>query len=211
MNSILATATVSGKTVTVYYDTEAEDPRQYMCGAIVAFSMGIDTSPKSTFHGQSTMDFISTLTGGEHESFISVTKAAIEHGVTPDELLAEFAKERGYPIVAPLYCYRHGLVALSLTPYACKWDSAQVGFVVVSNHDLVEYGFVKDGATPTSDDIALALEGVKKDLALYQDYLNGDVYRVVVENVESGEQVESCGSVYGDPDQIVKDALNELA
>ncbi|QXN71144.1 hypothetical protein RCDURKIN_88 [Rhodobacter phage RcDurkin] len=211
MNSILATTTVNGKTVSVYHDTEPDDPRQYMCGAVVAFSMGIETSPKSKFHGQSTMDFVSALTGGEHESFISVTKAAIEADMTPDELFAKLAKERGYPIVVPLYCYRHGLVALSLTPFACKWDSAQVGFLVISNEELVEYGFVKDGSAPTKEEIDLTLEEAKKDLSLLQDYLNGDVYRVVIEDDVSGEQIECYGSVYGDPDQIVKDVINELA
>lgn len=86
---------------------------------------------------------------------------------------------------SPLYGYAHGRVALSDSPFACPWDSGQVGFVYVS-----------DKVKP-----ARLGERLKYLTAL----INGDMHMVSVEEVkvEAGslvtkEELFSCGGIMSD-------------
>jgi hypothetical protein len=88
----------------------------------------------------------------------------------------------------PLYIYVHGGVALSLTPFADRWDSAQCGYVVVEADDR-----------ETARSMASAL------VDTWNAFLSGDVYRYQVERVttcnlghEHAEVLGSCGGFYSE-------------
>ena len=50
-----------------------------------------------------------------------------------DEMENELKARHKY--VFPVYMYEHGNVALSTTPFSCKWDSCRVGFAVVDDDE----------------------------------------------------------------------------
>jgi hypothetical protein len=88
--------------------------------------------------------------------------------------------------VLPLYLYDHSGLALSTTPFACPWDSGQVGWIVATSCD--EYG----------GDVEATRKRLLAEVEEYHQYLSGDVWGYVVRNGD--EVVDSCFGYYGRDD-----------
>lgn len=95
------------------------------------------------------------------------------------------ALDRG--IILPLYLYDHSGLAMSTGPFACPWDSGQVGYIVCSPESL---------RTDFKDNWELAEKCLKGEVATYNQYIGGDVYGFVVYDDED-EIVDSCTGFYG--------------
>ena len=117
-----------------------------------------------------------------------IIKSLIEDGYEPDEAQdeADSGHVPGYSAF-PLQAYIHGGVHLSLSGFECPWDSGQVGWVFVKEADH-------------RDDFGeheTARHRVAKSLVHeWNQYLNGDVWVVCIENGD-GEILDSYGGVYG--------------
>ena len=98
---------------------------------------------------------------------------SIDEIATEDQLLS-FLKEEGYNIL-PVYMYNHSGICISTTPFSCKWDSGQIGYIY-SRED--------------TDDI------LKADIGLYSSYLEGDVYCYDILDADN-DVVDSCCGIYG--------------
>jgi len=99
-------------------------------------------------------------------------------GYRSPEEARETAKAEG-KILFPLSAYIHSGVALYLgTHRTCRFDSGQVGYIVVDPNDI-----------PNPEAAASAL------VATWNQYCEGDVYFVRAEHA-SGEE-EACGGIYG--------------
>lgn len=85
--------------------------------------------------------------------------------------------------ILPLFAYIHGGVALSLGAFGCRWDSGQVGYVLVS----------KDMNDPESAAKTLVEE--------WQRYLDGEVYGY---RSSFEDDVDSCYGFHS-----IDDALEE--
>ena len=88
--------------------------------------------------------------------------------------------------VLALHAYIHSGVALSLSdqhyPFDDRWDACQVGYVLVKKGEW--------GKDHTAEDLAQGL------VDTWNQYLGGDVWGIVVEDVD-GEHVDSCWGFYG--------------
>lgn len=99
----------------------------------------------------------------------------------------------------PLYLYDHSGITMKTTPFGCRWDSGQVGFIYISRKDACkEYGW-KVMTKKREDLTCLYLEGEVED---YDKFISGEVYVVtVVEHDEDGDIVDSnvdcCGGYFG--------------
>ena len=117
----------------------------------------------------------------------------------PEEFRQEFNDKNA--IILPLYLYDHSGITMNTTGFSCGWDSGQVGFIFVSKEDVrKEYGVKR--ISPKLK--ARVIEYLKKEVEIYDNYITGEVYRVVVEKENEGEmeEVESCGGFYGDNFEI---------
>ena len=94
--------------------------------------------------------------------------------------------EEDYSII-PLSAYIHSGVSLYIgTHKRCEWDSGQVGYVLVKK-------------TLDTD----ATEEAERLVGIWNTYLSGDVWRVVVEKLHCGEcdtweEYESLSCIYGE-------------
>jgi len=134
-----------------------------------------------------------------------------------DEEDFEVAVEKVYEwindnvIIKPLYLYDHSGQTISTSPFSCRWDSGQVGFIYCTleqaekNFTVVDgmvkewYGKNEGQMIPLKDVVERCMEG---EVETYDQYLRGDVYGFLVEewNPEVGcgwETVDSCGGFYG--------------
>jgi hypothetical protein len=75
--------------------------------------------------------------------------------------------------ILPLYLIDHSGLSMSVGSFGCLWDSGQVGYIIGDDE-----------------------ESMKNDVAVYDQYLRGDVWIVTVKH-PSGETIESLGDIYG--------------
>ena len=92
----------------------------------------------------------------------------------------------------PVYMYDHGGISISTTPFSCKWDSGQVGFIFVEKSKVrYEYSVKKITKELKEKVMEIALD----EIETLNQYLSGDVWTVVIED-ESGDMV-FCSGFYG--------------
>lgn len=115
--------------------------------------------------------------------------------------------------ILPLYLYDHSGISMSTGSFGCPWDSGQVGYMFVTKEKaraewgthnmlpIMEDGVCKgytQGEPRTDADYYKLLEG---EVETYDQYLTGDVYGYIVEELdEDGDVVEehdSCWGFYG--------------
>ncbi len=99
-------------------------------------------------------------------------------------------------IVLPLYMYDHSGITISLTPFSCRWDSGQVGFVQIPREKMLKE-FNKKIFTKKLKE--KALEIAKREVETLDSYICGNVYGFVINEYE-----DSCWGYYS-----IEDALDE--
>lgn len=110
--------------------------------------------------------------------------------------------EDGSLIGLPVYAYVHSGVTIRTSPFNCRWDSGQSGYVYCTKEKAIKE-FGKKILTKRVEEAALKC--LQAEVKVFDQYLTGDVYGVVVQRVlrdeegdEAGtEELESCGGFYG--------------
>lgn len=117
-----------------------------------------------------------------------------------EELKVQLIDDHAPIAILPVYLYDHSGLAVSTTPFACPWDSGQVGYILMNREQAVEMW----GRSVTDKDLAdKAGQFLVNELAAYHRYLAGEVYgyRILDEN---GEHVDSCWGYDATPEEILQ-------
>jgi len=96
-------------------------------------------------------------------------------------------------VCLPVYIYDHGGVSISTTPFSCRWDSGQIGFVYMTRDEIRKAYGVK---RITKAVLEKAYTLMQAEIDVYDAYLRGDVYGYIIED-EDGNEVSSCWGFYG--------------
>jgi hypothetical protein len=89
-----------------------------------------------------------------------------------------------YYVVLPLFLYDHSGITMRTSTFSCQWDSGQVGFIYISKEKAKkEYGDC-DGDGWDEGKQAIAEKILKTQVEVYDQYLTGDVYGLVVDKLE---------------------------
>jgi len=97
-------------------------------------------------------------------------------------------------VILPLYLYDHSGITISTTPFSCRWDSGQIGFIFISKAKLREEFLVKCISQKHYADAAKNLIG---EVGTYDQYLRGDIYGFKITDPE-GEEIDSCWGFFGE-------------
>ena len=108
-----------------------------------------------------------------------------------DEMKAHLLKTEDLITIEPVYMYEHSGIALSTSPFSCRWDSGQIGFIYVSKASYIECCGNVD-----SHSLEMANAGIKHELGLYGDYIEGNVFYAELIG-EDGLEIDSCGGFIG--------------
>ena len=96
-------------------------------------------------------------------------------------------------VILPLYLYDHSGITMRCTPFACPWDSGQVGYIYATPEMIrKEY----DCKIITKSVRAKATKLLQSEVETYDQYLTGDVWGVVIED-EDGEELDACWGLFG--------------
>ena len=106
--------------ISIENDTDCESPRTWdNLGIIIAFGSQSHISDNDP-----------TLAGNKKIS---------DFWDDPKDFI-QYHKDKDW-IILPLYKYEHGGVAYQTTPFQCRWDSGQIGFVYCAKETaILEYG-----------------------------------------------------------------------
>lgn len=105
--------------------------------------------------------------------------------------LAEDIEETQGPLAAilPLYLYDHSGITISTGSFSCPWDSGQAGFIFISQETMKQEGIEEKDAEKL----------LRSEVAVYDDYLTGQVFGYIVKDAD-GEELDSCWGFYGESD-----------
>ena len=119
-----------------------------------------------------------------------------------DEMKEDIIKQENVHTILPLYLYDHSGITISTSPFSCRWDSGQVGWIFISKDKVKKEGI-------DESKVEKYLEG---EVGEYDKYLTGEVYcyRVYEINTcslghEHKELIDSCCGFY-DFEQCLEEA-----
>ena len=160
----------SGKTLEIY-QTQVQSPREDdNLGTMVCFHGGYNLGDEH--------DYV-------QEDFNSF-----------DELKEQIVKDINPLVILPLYLFDHSGITISTTPFSCKWDSGQVGWIFIDKKQLDILGthMLDTEAFPEYK------ERLKNQLAgevkTYDYYISGDTYGFQIMD-EEGEYEDGCSGFFG--------------
>jgi hypothetical protein len=96
-------------------------------------------------------------------------------------------------IILPLYLYDHSGITISTSPFSCRWDSGQVGFVLISKERLRNEYSVK---RITKKEIEKGTRVLLAEVDTYDKYIMGEVYGYTLLD-ENGNIEDSCFGFFG--------------
>lgn len=158
----------NGKTIEIYQDTDPINPRENdNADIMICFHNRYDLGDK---HKYNSNDFSGW-----------------------DALKQQIVKDYAPVAIKPLYLYDHSGITISTNPFNCRWDSGQIGFVLISRETALKENFSKRLTKKIKNWANRYIDASVKE---YDQYLTGDVYGYIVKD-ENGEETDSCWGFYG--------------
>lgn len=112
-------------------------------------------------------------------------------GISKEELI-KIANSSEY-LSLPLYLYDHSGITMNTTGFSCGWDSGKVGYIFVSKVEIREKYNCKNVTKKLKETV---LSVLRAEVALYDDYLTGNVFCYDIKD-ENDESIDSCCGFYG--------------
>jgi hypothetical protein len=162
--------------VRVFYDNDPESPREWD-----------NLGTMVCFHGRYNL-------GDKH----SYDKRS--------ELKNDIMENENVHTILPLYLYDHSGITISTSPFGCKWDTTQVGFIFVSKEKVKSEGI----------DETRVEEYLENEVKTYDQYLRGDVYGYEIVKVTTcdlghkHEEVIESSYGYYDEDECMENGVDYL-
>lgn len=186
-------------TIKIAHDDMQESPRDWdNLGTMVCFHSRYTLGDKHSHTNPS--EFVHALSGlyeDEYDCYLTEEQA--------DRCWAEIHKKY---VILPLYLYDHSGITMSTSPFSCRWDSGQVGYIYMSLEDIRKEYNVKRVSKKMREKIATYLTG---EVETYDKYLTGEVYGFTIKKGEDKVDIDSCWGFYGYNDDymisVIKSAI----
>jgi hypothetical protein len=156
------------KKLKVVHDSSADSPRSWdNLGKMICFHGRYDLGDKHNYNAD------------DYSGWGEMEKAII--------------KEENPAVILPLYMYDHSGISISTSPFGCRWDSGQIGFVLVSKKQALE----EFGGVRVSSKKKVKIESIiEAEVQTYTQYVEGEVYGFQIID-EDNEVIDSCYGFYG--------------
>lgn len=157
-----------GRVLEIDYDSFAENPRNWD-----------NLSQMICFHSRYNVGDDHSYNHNDYNGWEEMEKAII--------------KEEDPAVILPMYMYEHSGIAISTTPFSCRWDSGQIGFILISKARARKDLNVKRITKGIVERLTNCLLG---ELKVYGQYIEGEVYSFTILD-KDGEVEDSCSGFYG--------------
>jgi hypothetical protein len=145
-------------------------------------------NPRKEYDNLGTMVCFPKYLGDDHEyNFHDYTSY--------EEMGEDIARRENAGVILPLYIYDHSGITIATTPFDCRWDSRQLGWIFISKEKMrYEYSYKR-----VSEKLQLRVAGyLKAEVETYDQYLTGQVYGYRITNIDTEEEIDSCWGYFGD-------------
>lgn len=124
-----------------------------------------------------------------------------------DDFKKQLMKDYDILMIKPVYLYNHRGITIKTTPFSCRWDSGQVGYVFITKDSLkVTHG---DNVKLTDEELSNLIEA---DIRKYDYYIRGEVYGYsIIKTIkckccgsEKNEIIDLCGGFVGELDDVIE-------
>lgn len=111
---------------------------------------------------------------------------------TLENYVGDIMKEvKKHAVLLKLFLYDHySGIAISASPFDCKWNSSIVGYIYVTREKLKAEGL------ETKSDAEIE-EMLKSEIKAYDQFITGEVYGFQIED-KNGNEIDSCWGFFGD-------------
>lgn len=168
-------------TLKIYYDSNAENPREFAeYDSVIAYksqyTLGEEIIPEP-------IDWLEEKLNVPKKYEYSNARLAELEEIFFDRFIAKC-----------IYLYEHSGFAVSTSPFSNKWDSGQVGYIYISKEKVrANYGAKKVGKKLKQ----LVLDRLEAEVEELNHYVSGDVFGFKILDSEDSV-VDSCWGFYGD-------------
>lgn len=114
----------------------------------------------------------------------------VQPGITPAEYLKTLPTGS---IVLPVFMYEHSGIALSCGPFACPWDSGQLGVISITPEKIRREYSVRHILKKLRIQVTASL---RSEVEEYSKFVNGECYSFAIEDPD-GETIDSCCGFIG--------------
>lgn len=123
------------------------------------------------------------------------------------ELIEAFLESKNKQIgryieIQPLYVYDHSGVTYSTSPFSCRWDSGQVGYVFTTRYDFEKFGLTNN-FNPES-----ARKEIQKEVEHWDHYAQGNTYYFTLEDNDGGS-LDCVGGFIGDYREVAYEIIDD--
>lgn len=122
-------------------------------------------------------------------------------------------KEEDVVAIFPLYLYDHSGITISTSPFGCRWDSGQVGWIYATRKDVRKAYGVKKVTKQVVEKVEQCLQD---EVKTYDAYISGEVYGYRVYKIdvcdkghEHLELEDSVGGYYN-LEECIEEAKSHL-
>ena len=120
-----------------------------------------------------------------------------EHDYTFYTIEEMMAKHKDIVTIKPVYGYIHSGMTISTKPFNCRWDSGQLGYVIVTKESIREnYGKKRLSAKFLLEVGANIEKIMESEVEILDQWIRGDVYGFEIGDMD-GNHVEGCWGFYG--------------
>ena len=185
--SITSKTLPNGLTATLTLETDPPHPRrdEDHITTITAWHPRLSLSDKKN-HASSPRDFLLDMAWETHRTSHT---PPLPGDRSTHRQLSRYIQKNYQGVLRELHMHLHSTMLLSTTPFGIEPDSEQVGFVHITRESMDQHRLNK----------ALATRAIESEIRHLQDYINGSVYSLTVE--QDGETVDSITSIYASPPQ----------
>tara|TARA_R100000995_G_scaffold84922_1_gene65897 strand:+ start:20295 stop:20861 length:567 start_codon:yes stop_codon:yes gene_type:complete len=112
--------------------------------------------------------------------------------------------QKNAAVILPIYMYDHSGQTVSTSPFACPWDSGQIGYIYVDKQKAREAMQVKRLTKKTIEHVKNLLES---EVKTYDVWITGSVLGYEIIDNQNDEQVDSCWGYYS-KESLIEDSKN---
>lgn len=111
-----------------------------------------------------------------------------------EEMKNAIIKNEDVAEILPIYLYDHSGITISTSPFGCRWDSGQIGWIYTTKEQSRRWFLAKRITKRIKRHIN---EILIAEVEEYDQYIRGNCYCYTIED-EDGNEIDSCGGFIGD-------------
>lgn len=147
----------------------------------------------------------------KRHNFVNETQFNTDNYGSWHELKQAFIADEAIAVILPVYMYEHSGYVFSTTPFGCKFDSGQVGYIFMTKSKAYEIFKCKRLSKSL---IAKINEWLISDVSDYSYWCNNEVYDyILVDKDYDVVRNFADGNIYGYSETIdnIKKTINDLS